>query len=115
MVIDLGEFEMKKYLVITMLSIVLAACNQSASQKEGGIVTPSTLNGAYTSGKDTFIFSSDGKVTAKNNLFPDKTTTYTIEGGKVSMKFPDGYPMTFSLNSDGSITSNSNINYKKTD
>lgn len=106
---------MKRYFVIAMLSIALAACNQSASQKEGSLITPSTLNGTYTSGKDTFIFSSDGKVTAKNKLFPDKVTTYIIDGGKVSMKFTDGYPMTFSLNSDGSITSDSNTNYKKTD
>ncbi|WP_158664452.1 hypothetical protein [Cupriavidus metallidurans] len=106
---------MKRYLVIAMLSIALAACNQNASQKEGSAIAPSTLSGSYTSGKDTFVFSADGKVTAKNKLFPDKVTTYSIEGGKVSMKFPDGYPMTFSLNSDGSITSDSNINYKKSD
>lgn len=112
---------MKKYLVLVLLSLALAACNQnqdknqSHGQKGGSVVSPSSLSGTYTSGKDTFVFAADGKVTAKNPNFTDKVTTYSIESGKVTFKFPQGYPISMSLNSDGSLTSDSNINYKKTD
>lgn len=112
---------MKKCIVLVLLSLALAACNQSQDKsqgegkKEGSVVTPSSLAGTFTSGKDTFVFSADGKVTAKNPNFADKVTTYSIEGGKVTFKFPQGYPISMSLNSDGSLTSDSNINYKKTE
>lgn len=113
---------MKKYVVLVLLSLTLTACNQSQNksqgetQKEESVIAPSRLSGTYTSGKDTFVFTSDGTVTAKNPLFTDKVTTYSIQDGKVTFKFPQGLaPITLSLNSDGSLTSNSNINYKKTD
>ncbi len=112
---------MKKGIVLVLLSLALAACNQSQdknqgeAKKEGSVVAPTSLSGTYTSGKDTFIFTPDGKVTAKHPSFSDKVTTYSIQDGKVSFKFPQGYLISMSLNSDGSLTSDSNINYKKTD
>lgn len=108
---------MKKYFAIVMLALVLAACNQDKNQgsDQGGVAQSSRLSGTYTSGKDTYVFSSEGKVTAKNPHFPDQETTYSIENGKVSLRFSEGYPMSFTMNTDGSLTSGSNINYKKTD
>lgn len=112
---------MKKQIVLVLLSLALVACNQNQEksqgegQKEGGVIAPSILSGTYTSGKDTYVFTSEGKVTAKNPHFSDQVTSYKVQGGKVSFKFPQGYQINLSLNSDGSLTSDSNINYKKTD
>ncbi|WP_394475150.1 lipoprotein [Ralstonia mannitolilytica] len=110
---------MKKYIVLALLTLALTACNQNQDknqgQKEGSVVTPSSLSGTYSSGKNTFVFTSDGKVTAKTPHFSDQVTTYTVQDGKVTFKFPQGYPISMSLNSDGSLTSDSNINYTKTE
>ncbi|WP_150124104.1 hypothetical protein [Cupriavidus nantongensis] len=110
---------MKKYIAIAMLSLAVAACNQNEStsnKSQESVVVPALgVSGTYSSGKDTFIFSSDGKVTLKNNLVSDKIAAYTIESGKVTVKSPQGFPIVLTINSDGSLTSDSQINYKKTD
>jgi len=108
----------KKYIAIAMLSLAVAACDQNKSSSnpaQEGVAQVLGVSGTYTSGKDTFIFSSDGKVTLKNSLVSDKIATYTLESGKVTVKSPQGFPIILTINSDGSLTSDSNINYKKTD
>lgn len=104
---------MRKYIFIAMLSLALAACNQDKTS--WSLTTPSRLDGTYTTvdGKKSYIFSLDGKVRTKSLGGEELVTSYIREGGKVNFKFPQGYPISMSLNSDGSLTSDSNINYKK--
>lgn len=93
-------------IVIMAVAIAITGCDSGDSQGPEAIATPSTINGTYVSGNSTYVFSSNGEVTKKGNItFPgDKMTTYKIDGGKVSLKFPEGYPMTLTINSDNSLS-----------
>jgi len=109
---------MKKYIVLAALMLALAGCNQDKSSSDlnsGSVTTPSGLSGTFTSsdGKNTWIFSSDGTVKTKSLRGEELVTTYTSEKGKVSFTFPHGYPIAVSVNPDGTLTSDSNISYKK--
>lgn len=107
---------MKKCLVYLVFAMVLAACSQGDDSKEERMVAPVGLTGAYksTSGKDTLIFSADGKVISKHPLnAQDLVATYSFKEGKLSYQFPDGYPVTLSVNKDGSLTSNYGTRYEK--
>lgn len=110
---------MKKYIAVVMLSLALAACNQekTSSRNEGTVTVPSGLSGTYTSadGKNTWVFSSDGTVKTKSIRGDELVTTYSSEGGKVTFKFPQGYPIAVTVNSDGSLTSDSHTSYRKMD
>ncbi|WP_157896875.1 hypothetical protein [Acidovorax carolinensis] len=94
---------MNKYLVMTMMVVVFAI---TGCDKGADTATPSSITGTYVAGKSTYIFSPNGEVTSKGTpLFPkDEKTTYKVEGGKLNMKFSEGYPMTFSIKPDGSLS-----------
>lgn len=85
-----------KFFCLFLLTVFLAACGST-----------STLSGEYrdVGGKSTFVFTSDGKVHTKSPLGRDIETTYTVAENKVRFKFPDGLPMEFTINSDGSLSS----------
>lgn len=85
-----------KFFCFLLLTISLAACGSTSS-----------LSGEYRAvgGKSTFVFSGDGKVHTKSPLGRDIETTYTVADHKVHFKFPDGLPMEFTINSDGSLRS----------
>lgn len=109
---------MKKYLVYLVFSMLLAACSQGNGSKEESVSAPIGLTGVYKSmsGKDTLVFSADGKVISKHPLNSrDLVTTYSFQAGKVSYQFADGYPTTLSVNKDGSLTSNFGTQYVKND
>lgn len=93
-------------MVMMAAAFAITGCDSGDSQDRKAIVTPSTINGTYVSENSTYVFSSNGEVTKKGNVtFPgDKITTYKIDGGKVSLKFPEGYPMTLAINSDNSLS-----------
>ncbi|KWW32371.1 MULTISPECIES: lipoprotein [Cupriavidus] len=104
---------MRKYIVFAMLALALAGCNGEKGGSE--VVAPSGLNGTYTSvdGKNTWVFSSDGTVKTKSLRGEELVTSYVNEKGKVTFTFPHGYPISVSVNSDGTLTSDSNMSYKK--
>lgn len=106
---------MKKFSLYLIMSMMLAACTQSADTKVESVSTPPQLNGEYKSadGKDTLIFSSEGKVTAKNSLVGEKIATYSMKDGKVSYQFSNGFPRTMTVNNDGSLISDSGTKFEK--
>lgn len=108
---------MRKYFVIALLPLALAACNEDQGQNLKGVASPSGLNGTYTSvdGKNTLVFSYDSKVKTKSLRGVEMVTNYTSEGGKVNFRFSQGYPISLTVNSDGSLTSDSNTKYKKSE
>lgn len=85
-----------KFFCLLLLTVSLTACGST-----------SNLSGEYRAvgGKSTFVFSNDGKVHTKSPLGRDIETTYTVVEHKVRFKFPDGLPMEFTINSDGSLSS----------
>ena len=91
-----------------LLSLACAACTHASDP------TGYRLSGAYRSddGKNTFVFSDDQKVTA---VFfgREQTTSYSIQNNKVSLQFADGAPFSFTINSDGSLTSLTSTHYSK--
>lgn len=99
---------MKKIFAMVMMVVAfaIAGCDNGDTRGDGGVATLSALDGTYSSGKMTLVFSPDGEVKLKGTpVFPgDKTTKYKIKGEKVSFQFPEGYLMTLSINPDGSLS-----------
>ena len=92
-------------ILLLALSLSLAAC--------GGV--SSTLSGDYQAndGKSTLVFSADGKVKTKTLMGKEVEATYTIADNKVSFQFPNGFPMSYTINSDGSLSAPLSSGYKK--
>jgi hypothetical protein len=98
-------------LLSLLLALLLAACGPSGSKSVSPVPH---LDGKYQSddGKRIFNFTTDG--TVSSNFFGEvKTTTYKMEGNAVIFKFQDGLPATFTINADGSLTSQTHTQYKK--
>lgn len=95
-----------KFISILLLavSLSLAAC--------GGV---STLNGDYQAndGKSVLVFTADGKVKTKTLMGREVETTYTIADNKVTFQFPNGMPMAYTINADGSLSAPMSSGFKK--
>lgn len=110
---------MKNTFAILMMVVAFAITGCDKGAIKGDVAAPSTLSGTYASKNATLVFTAGGDVVNKGTpIFPgDKKTTYKIDGGKVNFKFPEGLPMTLSINSDGSLSSEPlrDVVYKKVD
>lgn len=92
-------------ILLLALSLSLAAC--------GGV--SSTLSGDYQAndGKTFLLFSADGKVKTKTLMGREIETTYTIADNKVRFQFPNGFPMEYTINADGSLSAPMSSGFKK--
>jgi len=92
-----------KHLIVILATLVLVACGSSTN-----------LDGVYKSGdgKSTLTFSGD-KVKSKDLQGQDIETTYHVDGKTVSFQFPNGMPVSFTLNDDGSLSAPFSSGYKK--
>lgn len=93
-----------KFISIFLVALTLAACGSASS-----------LNGHYRSNdnKSFLVFSSDGKVKTKLLTGNEVETAYTIADKTVSFQFPNGLPMSYTINSDGSLSAPWSSGYKK--
>jgi hypothetical protein len=96
-----------KSLIIVFSLVFLTACNSKSSG-------PSSIDGKYTSsnGKLSYVFTSNGKV--KANIFgTNEEANYTIKDNIINYQFEGGMPRTASVNSDGSLTTDTGDKFNK--
>lgn len=96
-----------KCIIVILMALLLTGCGAPSTTK---------LDGVYRAndGKSTLVFSADGKVKSHDLSGKEIETTYVIDGNKVSFLFPNGLPLSYTINSDGSLSAPSFSGYKKT-